>query len=73
MGSVHHHHVAGSSKTSEQMDLRIVPVAVFPPADRASLYEPVGGSVRLRCSGSKVCQVSLTGAEREWTVALSSS
>ncbi|KRZ87413.1 hypothetical protein T08_9955 [Trichinella sp. T8] len=32
-----------------------------------------GGAVRLRCSGSKACQVSLTGAEREWTVALSSS
>ncbi|KRX23890.1 hypothetical protein T07_7113 [Trichinella nelsoni] len=41
MGSAHHYHVSRSSKKSEKMDLRIVPVAIFPPADRASLYEPV--------------------------------
>ncbi|KRZ47785.1 hypothetical protein T02_709 [Trichinella nativa] len=32
-----------------------------------------GGSVRPRCSGSKACQASLTGAGREWTVGLGSS
>ncbi|KRY26253.1 hypothetical protein T01_16305 [Trichinella spiralis] len=37
------------------------------------MYEPVGGSVRLRFSGSKVCQVRLTGAGEELTVALGSS
>ncbi|KRX34310.1 hypothetical protein T05_5394, partial [Trichinella murrelli] len=36
-------------------------------------YESVGGSVRPRCSGSKACQASLTGAGREWTVGLGSS
>ncbi|KRY39136.1 conserved hypothetical protein [Trichinella spiralis] len=37
------------------------------------MYESVGGSVSLRCSGSKACQASLTGAGREWTVGLGSS
>ncbi|KRZ75721.1 hypothetical protein T10_5023 [Trichinella papuae] len=32
-----------------------------------NVYEPVGDSVRLRCSGSKAGQASLTVAGREWT------
>ncbi|KRZ11293.1 hypothetical protein T11_7106 [Trichinella zimbabwensis] len=48
MGSAHHHDVADSSKTSEQMDLRIVPVAVFTMTDRARPSVPV--------SGLSVCQ-----------------
>ncbi|KRY88684.1 hypothetical protein T4D_17036 [Trichinella pseudospiralis] len=41
VGSVHHHHVAGSTEMCERMDLRIVPVAFFTLADGASPSAPV--------------------------------
>ncbi|KRY59950.1 hypothetical protein T03_17264 [Trichinella britovi] len=44
MGRAYHNHVAGSSKTSERMDLRNEPAEVFTFTDRARPSAPVNTS-----------------------------